>query len=56
MVKTYSEISIPELTLFKKGKVREVYEIEDKLLIVASDRISAFDYVLPGVFLWQYRE
>ena len=49
MVKAYSEISIPELTLFKKGKVREVYEIEDKLLIVASDRISAFDYVLPSL-------
>ncbi len=49
MVKAYSEISIPELHLFKKGKVREVYEIEDKLLIVASDRISAFDYVLPSL-------
>jgi phosphoribosylaminoimidazole-succinocarboxamide synthase len=49
MVKAYSEISIPELPLFKKGKVRDVYEIEDKLLIVASDRISAFDYVLPSL-------
>lgn len=49
MVKAYSEISIPELTLYKKGKVREVYEIEDKLLLVASDRISAFDYVLPSL-------
>lgn len=49
MVKAYSEISIPELPLYKKGKVREVYEMEDKLLIVASDRISAFDYVLPSL-------
>jgi phosphoribosylaminoimidazole-succinocarboxamide synthase len=49
MVKAYSEISIPELPLYKKGKVREVYEIEDKLLMVASDRISAFDYVLPSL-------
>jgi phosphoribosylaminoimidazole-succinocarboxamide synthase len=49
MVEAYSEISIPELPLFKKGKVRDVYEIEDKLLIVASDRISAFDYVLPSL-------
>lgn len=49
MVKAYSEISIPELPLYKKGKVREVFEIEDKLLIVASDRISAFDYVLPSL-------
>jgi phosphoribosylaminoimidazole-succinocarboxamide synthase len=44
-----SEISIPELTLFKRGKVRDVYEVEDKLLVVASDRISAFDYVLPSL-------
>jgi phosphoribosylaminoimidazole-succinocarboxamide synthase len=44
-----SEISIPELTLFKRGKVRDVYEIEDKLLVVASDRISAFDYILPSL-------
>lgn len=44
-----SEISIPELSLYKKGKVRDVYDLEDKLLIVATDRISAFDYVLPSL-------
>jgi len=49
MAGAYSEISIPELPLYKKGKVRDVYEIEDKLLIIASDRISAFDYVLPSL-------
>ncbi len=49
MSKTFREISIPELTLYKKGKVRDVYTVEDKLLIVASDRISAFDYVLPSL-------
>jgi len=49
MEKAFSQISIPELPLHKKGKVRDVYEIEDKLLIVASDRISAFDYVLPSL-------
>jgi len=49
MTETLSEISIPELPFFKKGKVRDIYEIEDKLLIVASDRISAFDYVLPSL-------
>jgi len=32
-----SEILIPELTLYKRGKVRDVYEVEDKLLVVASD-------------------
>ncbi|MFC2157155.1 phosphoribosylaminoimidazolesuccinocarboxamide synthase [Acidobacteriota bacterium] len=49
MDKSYQEINIPGLTLFKKGKVREVYEVEDKLLIVVSDRISAFDWVLPSL-------
>lgn len=36
-----------DLTVFKKGKVRDVYDLGDNLLMVASDRISAFDYVLP---------
>lgn len=36
-----------KLKLVKKGKVRDVYEIGDGLLIVATDRISAFDVVLP---------
>ncbi len=49
MNKTYSEISIPELTLFKKGKVRDVFEMENSLLFVASDRVSAFDWVLPSL-------
>ncbi|MCF8082120.1 MAG: phosphoribosylaminoimidazolesuccinocarboxamide synthase [Deltaproteobacteria bacterium] len=35
-----------DLTLLKRGKVRDVYEVEDKLLIVASDRMSAFDVVM----------
>lgn len=49
MEKMFSEITIPELKLFKKGKVREVYEVDENLLIVASDRISAYDYVLPSL-------
>lgn len=35
------------LKLFRRGKVRDVYEYGDKLLLIASDRISAFDVVLP---------
>ena len=35
------------LRLFKKGKVRDVYDLGDKLLFLATDRISAFDYILP---------
>ena len=44
-----SEIQIPGLSFFKKGKVRDIYILEDNLLIIASDRISAFDYVLPSL-------
>jgi phosphoribosylaminoimidazole-succinocarboxamide synthase len=49
MENMFSEIILPDLKLFKKGKVREVYEIGEDLLIVASDRISAYDYVLPSI-------
>lgn len=35
-----------ELSLLKRGKVRDVYEVQDMLLIVASDRMSAFDVVM----------
>ena len=40
------ETSLDGLTLRRRGKVRDVYEVDDALLIVATDRISAFDYVL----------
>ncbi|MBN1225189.1 MAG: phosphoribosylaminoimidazolesuccinocarboxamide synthase [Candidatus Aminicenantes bacterium] len=49
MKKAYAEIALPGFPLYKRGKVRDVYEVEDGLLIVASDRISAFDYVLPSL-------
>ncbi len=35
------------LKIFRKGKVRDVYDLGNKLLIVSSDRISCFDLVLP---------
>lgn len=41
------ETNIPTVPLFRRGKVRDIYAVEDKLLIVATDRISAFDVVLP---------
>jgi phosphoribosylaminoimidazole-succinocarboxamide synthase len=44
-VLTQSEL--PTLTLFTRGKVRDIYEIGNDLLFVASDRISAFDHILP---------
>src|SRR6478672_12209075 len=41
------QTDIPELELFASGKVRDVYRVgADHLLFVATDRISAFDYVL----------
>jgi len=40
------EASLP-LPLFKRGKVRDIYSVDDRLLIVSTDRISAFDVVLP---------
>ena len=42
-----TSIELSGLEVFSKGKVRNVYDLGDRLLIVASDRISAFDYVLP---------
>ncbi len=44
---TVMETKLP-LPIFKKGKVRDVYDLGDKLLIVSTDRISAFDVVLPN--------
>jgi phosphoribosylaminoimidazole-succinocarboxamide synthase len=40
------ETQLPGLSLLRRGKVRDVYDAGDSLLIVATDRLSAFDYVL----------
>ncbi|HET9369404.1 MAG TPA: phosphoribosylaminoimidazolesuccinocarboxamide synthase [Vicinamibacterales bacterium] len=40
------ETNLSGLTLARRGKVRDVYDLGEHLLIVATDRISAFDYVL----------
>lgn len=39
--------NLPGQTGFYRGKVRDVYFLDEKLLVVASDRISAFDHILP---------
>ena len=45
---TVLQTSFSELQLLRRGKVRDVYAVDnDRLLIVATDRISAFDCVLP---------
>ncbi|MGH7827124.1 MAG: phosphoribosylaminoimidazolesuccinocarboxamide synthase [Candidatus Binatia bacterium] len=38
---------IPGLKLYNQGKVRDIYNLGERLLLVASDRISAFDVILP---------
>ncbi len=38
----------PELKLLNRGKVRDIYEFNNHLLIVATDRISAFDFIMPN--------
>jgi len=47
------EVKLQEFPLFKKGKVREVYDLGDQLLLVTSDRISAYDVVLPNGIPWK---
>jgi phosphoribosylaminoimidazole-succinocarboxamide synthase len=42
------ETHLHDLALLSRGKVRDIYEIDGRLLIVSTDRISAFDYVLQG--------
>ena len=41
------ETSLPGIALWRRGKVRDVYDLGDRLLVVATDRLSAFDVVLP---------
>jgi len=45
------ETELPTLELVSRGKVRDIYSAGDRLVIVASDRLSAFDYILPTPIL-----
>jgi len=47
-METVSQINIP-LKLKSRGKVRDIFELDDKLIMVATDRISVFDVVLPSL-------
>ena len=42
------ELDIPQFKKVKSGKVREIFDMGDDYLFVASDRVSAFDVVLPN--------
>jgi len=48
MEKAFYDIEIPGIGKIYSGKVRELFQLEDgRILMVATDRISAFDYILP---------
>jgi len=47
MTQAVSETNFSDIKLLKRGKVRDIYDLGDKLLMIATDRISAFDVVMP---------
>jgi len=47
MSSTLFETDFPDLNLVNRGKVRDIYDLGDSLLIVTTDRLSAFDVILP---------
>jgi phosphoribosylaminoimidazole-succinocarboxamide synthase len=47
MTQPLAKIELPGITKLKSGKVREVFDLGDSFLFVASDRISAFDVIMP---------
>jgi phosphoribosylaminoimidazole-succinocarboxamide synthase len=51
----YREISLKNVKLLRRGKVRDIFDLGERLLIVASDRISAFDVVLPNAIPYKGR-
>jgi phosphoribosylaminoimidazole-succinocarboxamide synthase len=48
MSKVILKTEFPDIPLFSRGKVRDIYDLGECLLLVATDRISAFDVVLPN--------
>lgn len=48
MEKIILKTDMPGIHFLRRGKVRDIYELADSLLMIASDRISAFDVVLPN--------
>ena len=47
-VPVITQTNFPGLTLLNRGKVRDIYDFGDSLLIVATDRISAYDVIMPN--------
>lgn len=48
MTKSISQTNFTKLKFLSRGKVRDLYAVQDYLLIVATDRISAFDVIMPN--------
>lgn len=48
-MKVIGEVEIENLDKIKSGKVREMFAFNDEILIVTTDRISAFDFILPSL-------
>ena len=42
------QTNLNDIKLLRRGKVRDIYDLGEYLLLVASDRVSAFDVVLPN--------
>jgi phosphoribosylaminoimidazole-succinocarboxamide synthase len=47
MAAVVKETNLPDIPLLGRGKVRDIYDMGEHLLIVASDRLSAFDVIMP---------
>jgi len=48
MTNVLLQTNLPSIPLLARGKVRDIYDLGERLLIVATDRISAFDVVMPN--------
>src|SRR5438093_6594193 len=48
MMNTITRLDLPGVQKLKSGKVREVFDLGDALLFVATDRLSAFDVIMPN--------
>src|SRR5271168_3154147 len=48
MTDTILQLDLPGIRKIKSGKVREIFDLGDELLFVATDRISAFDCIMPN--------
>jgi len=55
MPNAYGKIELSGVKLLRRGKVRDIFGVDDTLLMVSSDRISAFDVVLPNAIPYKGR-